>query len=225
MPYPFNIISCHPISCHALLYYTIPCHSIPYHRISYHRISYHVKLSHHTICMPYQFPYYTIPYHTIPYHIISYIIPYHTIPYHGPRHTIYYTMYHTVNHTTYHTVYHTTYHTKYHTMYHSNCIGLVNKPHMCILDSMAQSVICQPIIQSDGKLAGRPEFDCWLNKRQCLMYGIIWIISYFFLGVAELVRVLGNPTFESEDDEVIDTYYPWYFFQNQNWWSCHCSCI
>ena len=109
----------------------------------------------------------------ISYHIISYIIPYHTIPYHGPRHTIYYTMYHTVNHTTYHTVYHTTYHTKYHTMYHSNCIGLVNKPHMCILDSMAQSVICQPIIQSDGKLAGRPEFDCWLNKRQCLMYGII----------------------------------------------------
>lgn len=29
-----------------------------------------------------------------------------------------------------------------------------------------------------------------------------------FLGVAELIRVLGNPAFESEDDEVIDTYYP-----------------
>ena len=88
-----------------------------------------------------------------------------------------------------------------------------------ILDSMAQSVICQPITQSDGKLVGTLEHGIvWCGVWYGIVwYGMIWhgmawhgmawhgMASYFsiVLGIAELVRVIGNESFEPEDDEVL----------------------
>lgn len=50
-----------------------------------------------------------------------------------------------------------------------------------IEDSTAQSVLCQPIVQADGTI----------------------------VGIVELVKKLGNPSFEREDEEIVNSYLAW----------------
>lgn len=50
-----------------------------------------------------------------------------------------------------------------------------------IEDSTAQSVLCQPIVQADGAI----------------------------VGIVELVKTLGNSTFEREDEEIVNSYLAW----------------
>jgi hypothetical protein len=57
--------------------------------------------------------------------------------------------------------------------------------YFLLLDSMAQSVICQPIIQSDGKLAGMIE-----RKKQSGRYYYHRVALYWLLSISyQQVRV------------------------------------
>ena len=84
---------------------------------------------------------------------------------------------------------------------------------LLFVDSTAQSVLCQPIVQSNGELVGKlctitlvvvvvvvavVVVVCLVNWWHALIS-----IIYTFKGVIELCRRLGHEAFGEEDDEVI----------------------
>lgn len=89
---------------------------------------------------------------------------------------------------------------------------------LLFVDSTAQSVLCQPIVQSNGELVGK---SCTITLVVvvvvvavvvvlvvvCLVnwwHALISIIyTLIFKGVIELCRRLGHEAFGEEDDEVI----------------------
>lgn len=86
---------------------------------------------------------------------------------------------------------------------------------LLFVDSTAQSVLCQPIVQSNGELVGKlctitlvvvvvvvavVVVVCLVNWWHAL---ISIIYTLIFKGVIELCRRLGHEAFGEEDDEVI----------------------
>ena len=83
---------------------------------------------------------------------------------------------------------------------------------LLFVDSTAQSVLCQPIVQSNGELVGKlctvtlvvvvvvVVVVCLVNWWHVL---ISIIYTLIFKGVIELCRRLGHEAFGEEDDEVI----------------------
>lgn len=78
---------------------------------------------------------------------------------------------------------------------------------LLFVDSTAQSVLCQPIVQSNGELVGKSGTTTVVVVVVCLVnwwHALISIIyTLIFKGVIELCRRLGHEAFGEEDDEVI----------------------
>ena len=84
---------------------------------------------------------------------------------------------------------------------------------LLFVDSTAQSVLCQPIVQSNGELVGK---SCTITLVVVVVVVVVvvclvnwWhalisiIYTLIFKGVIELCRRLGHEAFGEEDDEVI----------------------
>ena len=91
------------------------------------------------------------------------------------------------------------------------CRAIILNLKLLFVDSTAQSVLCQPIVQSNGELVGKlctitlvvvvvVVVVCLVNWWHALI-SIIYIL--IFKGVIELCRRLGHEAFGEEDDEVI----------------------
>ena len=88
---------------------------------------------------------------------------------------------------------------------------------LLFVDSTAQSVLCQPIVQSNGELVGK---SCTMTLVVVVVVVVVAVVvvvclvnwwhalisiiyTLIFKGVIELCRRLGHEAFGEEDDEVI----------------------
>lgn len=91
------------------------------------------------------------------------------------------------------------------------CRAIILNLKLLFVDSTAQSVLCQPIVQSNGELVGKL---CTVTLVVVVVLVVVCLVNWWhalisiiytliFKGVIELCRRLGHEAFGEEDDEVI----------------------
>ena len=91
------------------------------------------------------------------------------------------------------------------------CRAIILNLKLLFVDSTAQSVLCQPIVQSNGELVGKLCTITLVVVVVVVVCLVNWwhasisiIYTLIFKGVIELCRRLGHEAFGEEDDEVIN---------------------